>query len=219
MRPFTDTIPKPLLPVFGRPFLEYQIELLQTNGITGFLLLVSYLGHLIEEHFGSTYRGAQIHYSHESSPLGTGGALKNAAALLDDDFLVLNGDTLLDIDYRAFAAAFRASGVEAMVAAYRNTAANVPSNLAIDENGLVLEYQKQRPAGEYVDAGVLALRKSALSLVPEDRKCSLEEETFPKLIQRGQLLGWATDQPFYDMGTPAGMQMLEAHISAAKRVR
>jgi NDP-sugar pyrophosphorylase family protein len=202
-----------MIPVLGRPFLDHQIELLKRNGMTRFVLLVSYLGHVIEEHLrdGQSH-GVEISYSYEDSPLGTGGALKNAASLLEDEFIVINGDTLLDIDYGAFSRDFRSSRSSAMITAYRNISQVVPSNLEIGPDGTVIKYVKQRPTGEYVDAGVVALRKPVLDLIPTAERCSLEQEIFPILIERGEMKAWPTVVSFFDMGTPAGLAALEAHL-------
>lgn len=214
MLPLTETVPKPMLPVLGRPFLEYQLEMLEANGITRCLLLVSYLGEAIENYFRRRSRPlVEIQYSYEPVPLGTGGALQNAAPLLEDEFLIVNGDTLLDIDYAALVKQFRMQNGAAMIAAYRNQSGTVPSNLRLDENGRVLEYQKQRPSGEYVDAGVVAAKKTVLDYVPHGQRCSFEQEVFPALIVHGQLTAWRTDQPFFDMGTPTGFKMLEQHLN------
>jgi NDP-sugar pyrophosphorylase family protein len=212
MRPLTETVPKSLLAVLGRPFLDHQLELLKQNGIRRFVLLVSYLGELIEEHFGAGRdRGIQILYSYETTPLGTGGALRNAAALLDEDFLVLNGDTLLDIEYPALVKQFRDTCAPAMITAYRNIAATVSSNLEIGADGVVLRYSKKHQVGEYVDAGVLALRRSVIDLIPA-RTCSLEQEVFPRLIAARQMRAWRTELPFFDMGTPSGFIALENYL-------
>ena len=215
MRPFTETVPKPLLPVLGRPFLEHQLQLLQTNGLRRFVLLVGYLGRRIEDHFREHPLPGDVEmlYSYEPEPLGTGGALKNASHLLDYEFLVLNGDTLLDIDYAALVTQFRAQRAHLTVAAYRNLAQTVPSNLDVAPDGLVLAYSKLQPTGEFVDAGVQAVRKSVLDSISPGEKCSFEQEVFPKLIARGQLTAWPTSTPFFDMGTPAGMRALEAHLN------
>jgi NDP-sugar pyrophosphorylase family protein len=132
--------------------------------------------------------------------------------VLADNFLVVNGDTLLDIDYMAMVSEFKDSGAEAMIAAYRNQAQRVASNLEVSADGLVLAYTKQQPTGDYVDAGVIALRKSVLDLIPGERKCSLEQEVFPALIARSQLRAWRTPVNFFDMGTTDGLAALEEHL-------
>jgi mannose-1-phosphate guanylyltransferase len=214
MRPRTETVPKPLLPVLGRPFLEYQIELLRTQGIARVLVLAGHLGELIREHFGDgSTRGVQISYSFEPPGLlGTGGALKYAEGALERDFLLLNGDTLLEIDYAAFARDFRASGKWALLTAARRTGPT-PGNLLIDAGGAVLDYSKLQPRGEHVDAGVAAFSRHIVDLIPPARACSLEQEVYPRLIARGELAALQLDTTFFDMGTPAGLAALEAHLA------
>jgi mannose-1-phosphate guanylyltransferase len=214
MRPLTESMPKPMIEVRGKPFLHHQFELLRSFDIRRIVLLVAYLGDQIERHFGDgSTLGLHLSYSHEPEPLGTGGALKNAAATLDEEFLLLNGDTYLAIDYAALAKTFRASGALAMIVAYENTDARVPSNLALSADGGVAVYRKRDPSGlTHVDAGVIALRRGVLAEIPAGCKCSLEEEIFPKLIERGQMEAWVTTEPFYDMGSPAGLEALAKRL-------
>lgn len=222
MRPITETIPKPMIPVLGRPFLEQQLELLASFGFRRTLLLVAYLGEKIEQYFGDgSARGWELSYSYEPLQLGTGGALKNAETKLDDEFVLLNGDTFLMIDYDAARHAFREASADAFVVAYKksgsavaNTLANrVPSNLAVAPDGRVTAYRKHDPQGlTHVDAGVLFLRKKVLGEIPPARACSLEQEIFPRLIEEGRMQAWITSEPFYDMGSPEGLQALEARL-------
>jgi len=100
LRPITYQVPKPMVPIHGKPFLQYQLELIKSLGINEVLLLVGYLGKQIEEYFGGGPKfGLNIEYSYENNPLGTGGALKNAEEKLAEKFLLLNGDTFLPMDY------------------------------------------------------------------------------------------------------------------------
>jgi len=213
MLPYTKTIAKPMLPVLGKPFLEHQIELLRRNGIRRFLLLVGYLGEQIESYFrGAAGHSAEIQYSYESSPLGTGGALKNAVGCLDEEFLLLNGDTLLEIDYAGLVREFHRGPELALMTASRKTSPG-PGNVLLSGDGLVLAYSKPRPSGEHVDAGVIAVRKQVVELIPPNRSCSFEEEILPKLIENRALKAFATDVPFFDMGTPAGLAALQEHLA------
>jgi NDP-sugar pyrophosphorylase family protein len=214
MRPLTETMPKPMLPIRGKPFLHHQLELVRSFGICRIVLLVAYLGEQIEKHFGGGAAfGMHLTYSYEPAPLGTGGALKNAEALLDDEFLLLNGDTYLAIDYAALAKAFGASKAKAMIVAYENSDGRVQSNLALASDDRVAVYRKRDPRGlTHVDAGVIALRRDVLNEIPAGSACSLEEEIFPRLIERGQMKAWMTKEPFYDMGSPAGLEALAARL-------
>jgi NDP-sugar pyrophosphorylase family protein len=223
MRPITETIPKPMIAVAGRPFLQHQLELLTRAGIERALLLVAYLGEQIQEYFGDGAKlGCAISYSFEPSPLGTGGALKNAEAQLQDSFVLVNGDTYLAIDYAALVRKFAEEDCSALIVAYgkRETPSqNVPAsllaaNLGVGQDGVVTAYSKRNPVGlTHIDAGVVVLKKEILSRLPAGQKSSLEEEIYPQLIAEGEMRAWVTPEPFYDMGSPAGLASLEAKLA------
>ena len=212
-----------MIAVAGKPFLQWQLELLRENAIKRSLLLVGYLGEQIEEYFGNGEKfGVHIEYSYESSPLGTGGALKNAEHKLEDWFVLTNGDTYLAIDYEKLARDFLAADCPAMIVAYEKPklltaeapAAALPGNLSVSADGGVTAYRKREPQGlDYIDAGVIVLKKEILAGLPAGRKCSLEAEIYPQLIACGGMRAWATLESFYDMGSPAGLAALEAKLA------
>jgi NDP-sugar pyrophosphorylase family protein len=222
MRPITETIPKPMIAVAGKPFLEWQLMLLRSGGIANTLLLVAYLGEQIEEYLGNGAKtGACLEYSYERSPLGTGGALKNAEAKLRDWFVLVNGDTYLAIDYEKLIRDFVGADCQAMIVAYEKPAratvavpaSGLPGNLGVSSDGKVAAYRKRDPEGlNHIDAGVIVLKKEVLANLPADQKCSLEEEIYPQLIARGEMRAWVTTEPFYDMGSPAGLAALEVKL-------
>jgi NDP-sugar pyrophosphorylase family protein len=220
LRPLTDSIPKPLVPVAGRPYLEHQVDWLRNQGIVDIVLLVSYLAERIEQHFGDgTPFGVSIRYSREPQPAGTGGALKLALPLLEDSFLVLNGDSYLPMDYRPVAERLQSSGADAVIAAYDNAFGDtgVKHNLRLGDGDLVTAYDKSgQTAVTHVDAGVIALRRQALAL-SDAASFSLENDIFPRLIAGRRLLAFPVRQRFYDMGTPAGLAMLEAYLKGPTR--
>ena len=214
MRPMTEQVPKPMLPVNGKPFLQHQVQLLRSHGLHRFLLLVGYLGEQIEHYFGDgTAMGAHIAYSYESSPLGTAGALKNAEEKLDPEFIVLNGDTYLDVDYQALFASFVSCQCQGLTVAFENSEQLLKNNLALDGEMAVIAYSKIQASGlTHVDAGATVLRREVLDLIPAGRKCSLEEETFPLLIRNQQLKAWPTRQRFIDMGSSSGLATLQEKL-------
>ncbi len=214
MRPVTETIPKPMIPICGKPFLQHQLELLHRNGADRALLLVSYLGEQIEQFFGIGDKlGMTLSYAYELSPLGTGGALKNAQAKLERDFVVLNGDTYLDIDYGALVGDFRQKHPSATIVAGRGWVP-VVNNLAVANDGRVTSYRKRHPEGmTHTDAGAIVLSRKVLGEIPDQEVCSLEEEVFPRLIQQGEMRAWITSEPFFDMGSPEGLQALEQKLA------
>jgi mannose-1-phosphate guanylyltransferase len=217
--PLTKQMPKPMVPVAGAPYLEHQLRLLAKQSITDVVLLTGYLGSQIEEHFGN---GAplQLHirYSREPHPLGTGGALREARHLLAELFLLIYGDSYLPINYVEVAEHLAISEAMGVMVVYRDPTGetNVRSNVALDELGLVSRYDKAGvgdPQLRYVEAGVLAFRRALLNLIPPHDPVSLEQQVFPLLIERRQLLGMPTSQRFYDIGTPERLKAIEAFLA------
>jgi len=217
--PLTSQVPKPLVPVAGVPYLEHQLKLLARQSIRDILILTGYLGEQVEACFGDGRRlGVHIRYSREWQPLGTGGALRQARPLLADSFLVIYGDSYLPIEYAAVSHLLTATADGAVMAVYRDPSGetDVNANVALDVDGTVLRYDKRASGAadlQYIEAGVLALRRSVLDLMPSDGKVSLEEEVFPILIGRRRLLGFPTTQRFYDMGTPERLRAIEEYLS------
>lgn len=207
LRPLTYGMPKPMIKIHGKPFLQHQLEFIKVFGINNILLLVSYLGDDIEKYFGDGVRlGCNIEYSYEETPLGTGGALRNAQDKIAEEFLLLNGDTFLPIDYMELANYLYTCRRMGVVTVYSNSDGVVQNNIAVGQSNLVIGYNKEDPFGMvYVDAGAMALKKEIVNLIPEGRVCSLEEEIFHKLIKRRELVAFITSQRFYDMGSFEGL--------------
>ena len=203
LRPITETIPKPMVLINGKPFLEYQLEMLKKNGFEDFILCTGYLGEKIEEYFGNGQKmGMQIKYSKENEPLGTGGALKNAEKLLENEFVLIYGDSFLPMDYKSLIADFNESKKLAMPVVFKNSPKIVLNNMEVSKTGEVLHYDKKNQGrSNYVEAGVHILQKDVLNFVPENSAFSLEEELLPVLIKKGELNAHITDKRFYDIGT------------------
>jgi NDP-sugar pyrophosphorylase family protein len=216
LRPLTKTVPKPMIPVAGVPYLEHQLTLLRDHRITKIVLLIGYLGQQIEEHFGDGRRfGLTIDYAREQTPLGTGGALRNAIDLLADSFLVIYGDSYLPIKYASVLRTLESSSARGIVTVYDNQHEDtgVINNIALDDDGYITKYEKDNPDDpdlRYVEAGVLALARSVVAQIPKG-KVSLEQQVFPRLIAEHQLRGFVTKQRFYDIGTPERLQRI-AHL-------
>jgi NDP-sugar pyrophosphorylase family protein len=183
------------------------------------VLLTGYLGSQIEEHFGDGRSlGLQIRYSREPHPLGTGGALREARHLLADLFVLIYGDSYLPIGYVGVAERLTVGKATGVMVVYRDSAGetSVRSNVALEESGLVSRYDKTAvndPELQYIEAGVLAFRRSVLDLIPPHDPVSLEQQVFPLLIGRRQLLGMPTSQRFYDIGTPERLKAIEAFLA------
>jgi NDP-sugar pyrophosphorylase family protein len=215
--PLTREIPKPMAPVAGAPYLEHQLRLLKRQGIADILLLTGYLGDQIEEYFGEGERlGLSIAYSRETTPLGTGGALREAGPGLEDRFVLIYGDSFLPIAYADVLGALNGDHVEGVVVVCDNRLVDtsVPNNIAIDREGFIVRYDKDSPEDpglSHVEAGVLAFRRSILDLIPPG-VVSLEKEIFGRLILKRSLLSYTTTQRFYDIGTPERLRRIEAYL-------
>lgn len=211
LRPLTYTMAKSMINVHNKPFLEHQLELVKSFGLTDVLILGGYLGEQIQNYFsdGSSL-GMSIKYFFEETPMGTGGALKNAEDMLDENFLLLNGDTLLPIDYRQLVGRFRKCDKTGLIVAYSNNDKIARSNLKVTDKDVVVAYNKGSDEGmTHLDAGAIVIKKKVLELIAPERVCSLEKEIFINLIQAGELLAFRTDQRFYDMGSFEGLKRIE----------
>jgi len=211
--PVTATVPKPMVPVAGVPYLEHQLRLLAEQQVRDVLLLTGYLGEQIEQYFGDgAFLGLRIDYSREREPVGTAGALREARAKLDDAFLVIYGDSYLPIQYPDAFKMLLESNASGLVVVYDNSLedTSVKNNIDLDAAGYVSRYEKDAPDRlSYVEAGVLALRRSVVDLVPPQRAVSLEKEIFPQLIAAHKLIAQVTRQRFYDIGTPERLLLIE----------
>ena len=177
LSPLTKQVPKVMAAVNGQPFLGHLLELLKNQGINDIILCVGYLGEQVRLFFGDGQGlGLDIRYSEERERLlGTGGALKQARNLLDERFLVINGDTYLPIDYAEVEGSFDRHGKKALMVVYDNREnTGVRNNVELNKDGLVAGYDKERsaPGLKYVEAGVSILSREALDIIEEGSSVS-----------------------------------------------
>jgi mannose-1-phosphate guanylyltransferase len=221
LRPLTYEIPKSLVPISGRPFLHYVLEMLAGNGVTDIVICTGHLGQQIVDSVGDGSRlGCSVRYSVEKELLDTGGAIKNAEAMLDDEFLVLNGDTCHPIDYRDLLGFWRdrGSGHDALIVLYENRDSIVPNNARVDEQGNVAEYSKDGVKGTgYVDGGVQIFRKSVFRDVPAKTRVSLEKDIYGRIIEAGKMLAYTTGVRYYDIGTQDRIMIFEEYLRSVKQ--
>jgi len=197
----TRRTPKPLLDVSGQPFLEYVFWNLRRYGIRRVVLSVGYLAEKIQVVFDDGSRlGIDLTYVVEDEPLGTGGGLKLAANLLDDEFLVLNGDTFFDVNYLDLALGLSSENFAAM--ALRKVDDVSRYGHVRLEGGQVQSFCEKSAAGPgVISGGVYALRKEALDFLPEGCS-SIEQDMFPRLVESGRLGGRIYSGFFLDIGLP-----------------
>jgi NDP-sugar pyrophosphorylase family protein len=215
LRPLTEKIPKALVEVAGRPFLEHQLALLKQNSITEVILCVGYLGEMIEQRYGAGEGlGVRIRYSFDGPVLlGTGGAIKRASTLLPDCFFVLYGDSYLPIDFRAVAAAFTQAGQPALMTVYANADAWDTSNVWFEQGRIRLYSKREKlPEMRFIDYGLMVCTRQIFDDAPSDVPFNLAD-TLETLSRKGQLAGHEVSQRFYEIGSPAGLAELHQLLS------
>jgi NDP-sugar pyrophosphorylase family protein len=216
LRPLTDTVPKALVEVAGRPFIDHQLALLRRQGLRRAVLLLGHLGAQVEAHLGDgTGTGISLAYSHDGpTPLGTGGALRRALPLLGAEFFVLYGDAYLDIDYAAMLGDFRTRPEPALMAVLRNDGRWDRSNVLF-RGGRLVRHDKQAPTPEmrHIDYGVALLRRAAALHIPPDRPSDLAT-LYRDLAASGMMAGHEVERRFYEIGSAAGLEEARAHLAA-----
>lgn len=207
LRPATETVPKSLLEVAGKPFAAHQLDLLARAGASRVVFCVGYRGDMVEQALGDGSRwNLGVQYAFDGPVLlGTGGALRRALPLLGDRFLVLYGDSYLRCDYGAVERAFLESGKPALMTVLRNDGAWDRSNVGYAD-GRIVVYDKQQPTREmhHIDYGLGALTASVLGARPADQPFDLAE-VYRDLAARGDLAGFEVVERFYEIGSPAGL--------------
>ena len=216
LRPVTYRIPKGLIEVGGRPFLEHLILYLKKFRIEDILLCTGYLGEMIEEYFEDGRRlGVRVNYSRGSKPLGTGGALKLALPLLEDIFFLLNGDTFLPIDFAGMKDDFKRTKALALLSVFPVEGTEIIPNLRVEEGEITgCSMTVQEKDLTHVDAGVKLFQKEAADYFPPGKEFSLERDLYPRLIEADKILAWPVERRFYDIGTPERIKVFEEYLNA-----
>lgn len=215
MYPLTKTLPKSLVEVAGEPFIFRQLRLLAESGIDEAVLCVGRMGEMIRDRVGDGRRfSLRIRYSFDGeTQLGTAGALKKALPLLGGPFFVLYGDSFLECDYAAVAAAFaEAEDALGLMTVYRNDNRFDASNIVF-RAGRIVEYDKKSPTPDmaHIDYGLGALRPEALASVAAGAPADLAD-IYRRLLADGVLAGFEVKRRFYEIGSPNGLAELERHI-------
>jgi N-acetyl-alpha-D-muramate 1-phosphate uridylyltransferase len=204
--------PKALLEVAGRPFLLHQLALLAAHGAREAVVCVGYRGEQIEGVIGDERYGVRLRYSYDAPELdGTLGAVRRALPHLGERFLVLYGDTYLRIAYEAVDAAWRDSGLPAVMTVLRNEGRWDTSNVVF-RGDRVVRYDKRNPTPDmrWIDYGLGGLEARALAAVdPEEPDLSV---LYQRLAARGELLGYEAVRRFYEIGTPEALAETDAFL-------
>ena len=223
LRPLTIHTPKPIVPIFGRPFLHYQLDLLRKVPDVGEVVLsLNYQPRRIEEVFGhGDGLGLRINYVVEPQPLGTGGAIRYAAGTLDETLIVFNGDVMTEVDLGAVIRLHRERKAKATIVL---TPVDNPSSYGLvktDPTGNVVDFC-EKPKPEEIDcntinAGIYILEPDTLSRIPKDTTWSIERSYFPSLVADHEtFVAYIYDGYWIDIGTPEKYLQVHADIMSGR---
>src|ERR1700759_2390781 len=191
LRPLTSTVPKPVVPLVDRPFISFMLEWLRQHGIEDVIMSCGFLATSVRNVLGDgSGLGIRLRFVEEPDPRGTAGALKYASSMLDERFLMLNGDVLTDIDLTAQIAQHEQTGAKATLALVPVADPSAYGLVHLQDDRSVREFLgKPSPDAvmepNLISAGAYVLQREILELVPPDRNVSIEREVWPRLIDNG----------------------------------
>ncbi|MCI9173722.1 MAG: HAD-IIIA family hydrolase [Lachnospiraceae bacterium] len=219
MASVSGSIPKPMIPMEGKPVLEYGIDCLRRQSITEIILIVGHLSSVIEEYFGDGSRfGVKICYIREQKPLGTAGGLWYLKDMLQEDFLLINGDLIFDVDLKRFAAYHKSRGGEATILTHPNHHPYDSGVIETDSDGAVVKWLHKEDARTFyknrVNAGIHMLSPEVLKRIKKPEKLDLDRELLRALIPEGKLMAYDSPEYVKDMGTPKRYEMVKKELKS-----
>jgi mannose-1-phosphate guanylyltransferase len=228
LRPLTSTLPKPVVQLVDRPFIAFMLEWLRGHGVDDVIMSCGFGASSVRDVLGDgSDLGVRLRFVEEPDPRGTAGALKLAEPMLDERFLMLNGDVLTDIDLTAQIAQHETTGAIATLALVPVDDPSAYGLVRLHENQAVKEFV-EKPSADQIDtrlisAGAYVLERSVLDLIEPDRNVSIEREVWPLLVGNG-LYGFPSESYWLDIGTPARylqgtFDIIEGNVETAVRER
>jgi mannose-1-phosphate guanylyltransferase len=206
LRPLTLSVPKPVMPLAGRPFLSFMLDWLTSHGVGETILSCGYRSDAVREVLGDAHGGMRLHYVVEEEPLGTAGPVRLAAdeGLLADRLLILNGDTLTDADLTAEVAQHEETGAEATLGlvAVEDTSSYGVVPTGADRRVEAFLEKTANPPTNRINAGAYVIERSVVERIEPGRAVSFEREVFPAMAAEGVLYGYAAEGYWIDIGTP-----------------
>jgi mannose-1-phosphate guanylyltransferase len=221
LMPLTKNTPKPMLTVAGVPVTEHQLAMAKAAGITEIVLATSYLSEVFIPYFGDGAKwGMKIKYAVEKEPLGTGGAIRNAAKLLDtnESVVILNGDVLSSHNLSEQIRQHEAHNADVTLHLTQVEDARAFGCVPTDSDGRVSAFleKMENPVSNQINAGCYVFNPRVISTIPVDTVVSVERETFPQLVANGaKVFGYLENAYWLDIGTPRAL--LKASIDIVKR--
>ena len=218
LKPLTNETPKPMLPVAGKPITERQLLAAKKAGITTVVLATSYLSEVFTPYFGDGSKwGMRLLYAVEEEPLGTGGAIRNAAQLLDsdEDVVIFNGDILSDHSILKQLEFHKSQHADVTLHLRQVEDARAFGCVPTDSHGRVTAFleKMENPITNSINAGCYVFKREVINEIPLGEVVSIERETFPKLVAEGRpVFGYLEQSYWLDIGTPAALFKATADV-------
>lgn len=206
LRPLTCESPKPMARLCGRPVLEYILDLLQKNGVTHAAITLKYLPQVISEYFpDGEYKGMKLEFFEEDEPLGTAGSVKNAAGMLDDDFVVISGDAMCDFDLSSAYEFHKEKGASATLLMSHVADPREYGLVVTEPSGRVRSFVEKpgwaQAVTDAVNTGIYIVSPACLSMIPSGKPYDFAKDLFPMIMGRGlPIYGYDADGYWCDIG-------------------
>jgi N-acetyl-alpha-D-muramate 1-phosphate uridylyltransferase len=214
LHPVTKQIPKSLIEVAGCPFIDHQLSLLKKKGASQVVLCVGFFGEMIEDFVKDGSRwGLRVSYSYDGDILlGTGGAIKKATGILPESFIILYGDSYLDIDFESVIQHFYIMNMPVLMTVYRNRNTSDVSNI-IMKGEKIVKYDKNShdPSMEYIDYGLIVINKKIFDGYPEGKPFDLSL-VLSQSVEAGLVASYEVEQRSYEIGSVKGIKETEDYI-------
>ncbi|OGI95629.1 nucleotidyl transferase [Candidatus Nomurabacteria bacterium RIFCSPLOWO2_01_FULL_42_17] len=215
LHPISYSIPKALIDINGKSFIEYQLALLKKQGITDIVICIGFLGEKIEKFVGDGKEfGINIRYSHDGKNLlGTAGAVKKALPLLPETFFVMYGDSYLPTNFEKISNFFEISNKQALMTVIKNNNKWDKSNVIFESNKIV-KYDKNNivPEMKFIDYGLGIVNKKCFFNIKENVKIDLAS-IYKDLVNKRELLGYEVKKRFYEIGSFDGIEEFKNYIN------
>ena len=218
LRGVINDIPKPMAEINDRPFLDILIDYVARYGFRRVILCIGYMGDVIKQHYQERERSLNILFSKEREPLGTGGAIKNAEPFIQSNpFLAMNGDSFCPVNLHTFLDFHTSKGALLSIALVRAKETQDYGVIALGESQRIVSFDEKIGVGmetspSFINAGIYLFDRSILSLIPSQKKYSLEYDLFPKVISK-EFYGYVTSETLIDIGTPERYEKAKQHFA------
>lgn len=221
LKPLTQSRPKPLLPVAGRPCVDFVLRSLIESGVREIIITTAFMGESLSRNLGAgAGYDASILYSFETTPAGTAGSVKRVADFIDDTFVVAMGDVLIDLDVRPLVDFHRRSKSVATIALTEVEDPTEYGVVGLAPDGRIERFQEKPTREEafsrLVNAGIYVLEPQVLELIPENAKFDFSKDVFPAILARGlPLFGMKIEGTWVDIGRPR--DLIRASLEVVRR--